>query len=214
MAKEKAQVHLLPVGRLINHSLFELDQYIPKKGQPGTPSYKVELAFDKGDLDVIHNAMLDFANETWGADAEDGVVLPIKDGDAMAKKREKDGKPGDAYEGKDVLRANTIYNKHSEKGPGGIQVLNFDCSEIGPANRSEIYQGCYGIAAVTFSGWTDETTGNNAITLYLSAFQKTADGERLVTPKDHSKLFKPVGRKPAEEAPDGTTTGGRSRRKG
>jgi len=190
-----AQQRLLPVGRLINHSLFRKDQYNEK----ATPSYKVELAFDKGELDDFHNQCLDYANETWGAGAEDDVIIPIKDGDEMAAKRQKDGKSGDAYAGKDVLRANTIYNKAGDDDDGGIQVLNVDVSPIGPANSSEIYQGCLGIAAVTFGNYQDQATGNNAITLYLSAFQKTADGERLVTPKDYSGLFKPVGRVPAAE---------------
>lgn len=215
--KKATQVHLLPEGRVINHSLFELDQYTPKKGQPGTPAYKVELAFDKGALNTIHDAMLDFANDTWGEGAENDVILPIKDGDAMAKKLEKLGKAGDAYKDRDVIRAKTIFNKHGEKGPGGIQVLNLDTSEIGPANRGEVYQGCFGVAAVTFSGYTDDK-GGNAITCYLSAFQKTGEGERLFTAKDHSNLFKPVGRKPVEETEgedaSASSSGGRSRRKG
>jgi len=185
----------LPVGRVINHSLFRKEQFNEK----ATPSYKIELAFDKGELDDFHNQCLDYANETWGAGSEDAVIIPIKDGDEMAAKRKKDGKPGDAYAGKDVIRANTIYNKDGDDGDGGIQVLNVDVSPIGPANASEIYLGCLGIAAVTFGNYQDQATGNNAITLYLAAFQKTADGERLVTAKDYSGLFKPVGRVPVAE---------------
>jgi len=193
--KTSVQQRLLPVGRVINHSLFRKEQFNEK----ATPSYKIELAFDKGELDDFHNQCLDYANETWGAGSEDAVIIPIKDGDEMAAKRKKDGKPGDAYAGKDVIRANTIYNKEGDDGDGGIQVLNVDVSPIGPANASEIYLGCFGIAAVTFGNYQDQATGNNAITLYLAAFQKTADGDRLVTAKDYSGLFKPVGRAPVTE---------------
>jgi len=193
--KTSVQQRLLPVGRVINHSLFRKEQFNEK----ATPSYKIELAFDKGELDDFYNQCLDYANETWGAGAEDSVIIPIKDGDEMAAKRKKDGKPGDAYAGKDVIRANTIYNKDGDDGDGGIQVLNVDVSPIGPANASEIYLGCLGIAAVTFGNYQDQATGNNAITLYLAAFQKTADGDRLVTAKDYSGLFKPVGRVPTAE---------------
>jgi len=193
--KTSVQQRLLPVGRVINHSLFRKEQFNEK----ATPSYKIELAFDKGELDDFHNQCLDYANETWGAGSEDAVIIPIKDGDEMAAKRKKDGKPGDAYAGKDVIRANTIYNKDGDDGDGGIQVLNVDVSPIGPANASEIYLGCFGIAAVTFGNYQDQATGNNAITLYLAAFQKTADGDRLVTAKDYSGLFKPVGRVPVTE---------------
>jgi len=193
--KTSVQQRLLPVGRVINHSLFRKEQFNEK----ATPSYKIELAFDKGELDDFYNQCLDYANETWGAGSEDSVIIPIKDGDEMAAKRKKDGKPGDAYAGKDVIRANTIYNKDGDDGDGGIQVLNVDVSPIGPANASEIYLGCLGIAAVTFGNYQDQATGNNAITLYLAAFQKTADGDRLVTAKDYSGLFKPVGRVPTAE---------------
>ena len=166
--KTSVQQRLLPVGRVINHSLFRKEQFNEK----ATPSYKIELAFDKGELDDFYNQCLDYANETWGAGSEDSVIIPIKDGDEMAAKRKKDGKPGDAYAGKDVIRANTIYNKDGDDGDGGIQVLNVDVSPIGPANASEIYLGCLGIAAVTFGNYQDQATGNNAITLYLAAFQK------------------------------------------
>jgi len=186
---------LLPEGRLINHSLFRKERFNEK----ATPSYKIELAFNKGELDNFYNQCLDYANEIWGSGAEEDVIIPIKDGDEMAAKRKKDGKSGDAYEGKDVVRANTIYNVRGDDDAGGIQVLNVDVSPIGPANASEIYQGCIGIAAVTFGNYQDQATGHNAITLYLAAFQKTADGERLVTAKDYSGLFKPVGRVPTAE---------------
>ena len=216
--QEPAKVHLTPQGRVINHSLFNRDQYTPAKGQPGTPSYKIEMAFEKEALNDIFNACLDYAVETWGEGAEDGVVIPIKDGDEMAAKREKLGKPGDAYAGMDVIRASTQFNRHGEKGPGGIQVLLQDKSLVTALNESEVYQGCYGIAAITISGYAEERTGNNAITFYLSAFQKTDDGERLVTQKDHSDLFKAVGRvAPAEgESVEdaAAASGGRRRRAG
>jgi hypothetical protein len=109
--KTSVQQRLLPVGRVINHSLFRKEQFNEK----ATPSYKIELAFDKGELDDFYNQCLDYANETWGAGSEDAVIIPIKDGDEMAAKRKKDGKPGDAYAGKDVIRANTIYNKDGDE---------------------------------------------------------------------------------------------------
>ena len=215
--KEAAQVILTPVGRVINHSFFVLDTYTPPKGQPGTPSYKIEMAFPKGELDGLFDQCLDFANEKWGAGAENDVIIPIKDGDDMAKAREVIGKQGDAYKGMSVIRANTIFNKMGEKGPGGIQVLNLDTSEIGPANQGEVYQGCFGIAAIALSGYEKEITTEkgqekrNAITFYLSAFQKTMEGDRLVEAKDHSGMFEPVGRAPA---PDGNSGGSRRRRAG
>jgi hypothetical protein len=202
---------LLPEGRLINHALFVKDQY----NEQAKPRYTVELAFAKKALDGFYNQCLDFAVETWGvgADADDsGLIMPILDGNILAKKREAKGKAGDAYKSMEVIRANTTFNRHGEDGPGGVQVFNEDVEEVGPANSSEVYQGCMGIAAVTFGSYIDEKTGNNAITLYLAAFQKTGAGERLVAVADHSSLFTVVGGTDTEdEAP---ATGKRATRKG
>jgi len=98
-------------------------------------------------------------------------------------------------------------------------VFGPDTSEIAIANQSEIYQGCYGIAAITIKAYvkvgTNGDPDRHALTFYLSAFQKTKDGERLVSSSDHSKLFKAVGRaKPKEGGEDGGAEGGRRRRKG
>jgi len=221
--KEAQEIILLPKGRLINHSLFVADQY----NSAAKPSYKVEIAFNPGELDAFFNKCLDHAVATWGAgaDADDNLIIPIKNGDKMAEKREAAGKKGDAYRGMEVIRANTIYNKDGDEGPGGVQVINMDGkSEIGPANKSEIYNGCYVIVAVTIGvyqkeGATDEDPTRNALTFYMSAVQKAGDGERLTTPKDHSSLFKPVGRPAASEggeeaAPAEEASGGRRRRAG
>jgi hypothetical protein len=198
MAEEKkvAQTIMLPEGRMINHSLFVKEAF----DERSTPSYKIEVAFPRGVLDDIHNKMLDFAIEKWGADAEDNVILPIKDGDLMAAKREKAGKPGDAYADMDVLRATTQFNRHGDNDAGGVSVYGEDGEmEIGIANQSEIYRGCMVIVAVTFWGYIDSKTDSPAITLYLKAVQKSGDGERLAAQVDNSKLFKPVGRKPAAD---------------
>lgn len=184
---------VLPEGRLINHSLFAKDQYNDK----AKPAYKVELAFPKGTLNDFYNQCLDAAVEKWGESAESdkNMVMPIKDGDVMVAKREKEGKSGpttDVYVGMEVIRANTIYNKHGEDGPGGSQVYGPDVQEIEAVNQSEVYRGCYGKLALVIGTYTDSKTGANALTLYISAFQKTKDGERLVSQTDHSKHFEPV----------------------
>ncbi len=202
----------LPEGRLINHSLFVMDQY----NDAAKPSYKVELAFVKGALDGLFDKCLDFAIETWGAGADDDVIIPIKDGDDMAADRESRGKPGDAYKGMEVVRASTLYNKHGEEGPGGVKVYNEEGGEVGAAASETIYRGSMGQLAITLVGYQTEVTKEdgskvkrNAITFYIVAYQKTGEGERLVSASDHSKLFKAVGRAAAKD--EGSK---RSRRKG
>lgn len=199
--KEAPKVHLLPPGRLINHSLFVKDAYVDDKGREAVPSYKIEMAFEPGDVEgegLFDELLAEAAVRHWGESAWDDffagkIKSPLLDGDKLAAKRERKGKPGDAYKGKKVLRAKTIYNKDGVDGPGGVQVFDEAVKEIGAGNMNEIYQGCFGQVAVTINCYEDND-GDPAMSCYLSAFQKTGDGERLVTPKDHSTLFKPVGR--------------------
>ena len=204
-----------PEGRLINESLFEKDKFDDK----ATPSYKMELAIDNdADFEALEEALYQAAVAEWGEEVvdkewnADEILLPFKDGDTMATRREEKGKPGDAYKGKTVIRAHTIYNKDGSNGPGGIQVYDTDLSEIGAVNRSAIYSGCYGEAGVTVGCYIDSRTDAHALMFYLVVFHKTkdcADDERLVTAADHSKLFKPVGKKAS-----GRSTGRAGGRKG
>ena len=199
----------LPEGRLINESLFVKDQFDPNS----TPQYNIELAFDREVLNDIEDKPAAMAKEFWGAGANedywDGKIRsPILSGDDMAAKREAEGKTGDAYKGKLVIRAHTKFNKHGAEGPGGVQVFGPDVQPIEGVESGEIYPGLYGVALVTIGSYKENVTGRNALMLYLNAFQKTRDGEPLVSAADHSQAFKPVGRDQ-----DGGT-GGRRRRAG
>jgi hypothetical protein len=202
---KKNDTFTLPEGRVINHSLFVKDQYNDKS----TPAYKVEIAID-ADSDAyyeLEDRLLAFADDKWGKGAGDDpdLILPFIDGDRLANKREKKGKDGSAYAGKIVIRANTIYNKDGQDGPGGVQVYDQDVEEVSPARSSEVYRGCYGEAAVNIGTYEDDD-GNNAIKFYLAAFQKTKEGERLTSSADKSGLFKARGRS------EGGSAGRRQRR--
>ena len=191
--KEKKTI-LTPVGRLINESLFEKSQFDEK----ATPVYTVEMAFAWDDLVALEDELVAHAVETWGTSAADDyvdykIISPILDGDKLAKRREEKGKPGEAYRGLAVIRAKTMYNKHGQDAPGGVQVFGPDVEEIGPANRQEIYLGCYGQAALKIATY-DDRGGDHALMFYLHAFQKIKDGERLITAQDYSEVFHPVGR--------------------
>ena len=199
--KEPAEVILLPEGRLINSSFFEKDSF-EVNGKMTTPKYNAELAFELGVLNEIEDKLAAAAVKEWGAGADvqydNGTVRsPIKNGDEMAAEKASRGKPGDAYKGKDVIRADTIWNKFGQDAPGGVAVFGPDVAEIGAANQHEIYSGCYGQAAVTISPYISND-GKRCLKFYLTGFQKTRDGEKLVSPRDLSTVFKPVGR-PAGE---------------
>lgn len=209
MADQQTEQKVITVrGRLINESLFVKDKYDEK----AVPKYRVELAIPDDDpsLEKIEDALLDFADDLWGDGAGDDedLVLPLKDGNALKKRREKKGKDGEAYADMTVIRADTIYNKDGIDGPGGIQVFDQDVEPIDAARKGEIYPGCYIEAALAIGGY-ENNEGFNALKFYLQAVQKVAEGEKLVKASDRSSLFKPVARSDEEGS-----KGRRRRRRG
>lgn len=225
MAEDKTQI-TTPEGRLINSSLSKRDTYTPAKGEPGKPSYKIELAIPKDGEGVedFLNALIAFADKSWpkgipaegwlmNIDAKTGeqhdLISGLIDGDKYAVKREKNGKAGDAYKGCWVLRANTAFDRNGvhekDGGHAGATVYNEKVELIELQSLpTEVYNGSMGQAFVTLNAYEDEKTGVNGISFYLSAYQKRGDGERLVSVADTSSAFKPVGRKTGgEEKPAG-----------
>ena len=193
----EVQTYATPEGRLINNSLFEKDAFVDAKGRAATPAYKIEMAFEDESLSELEERVIEAAIAQWGDGAEkqydDGEIRsPFLSGDSLAEEREKRGKKGDAYVGKTIVRASTIYNRHGEDGPGGVAVFGPDVSEIIFSDRESIYNGCHGVAAVTISAYDGIAGGSPGVKFYLSAFQKTRDGDRLVAEKDYKKVFSPV----------------------
>ncbi len=203
----KSKQYSLPEGRLINSSLFVKDAY----NDQSQPRYKVELVFPKDSeaAQIVEDMLLDAVKDKWGEETEDHPDLQMSflDGDRMAKEREEKGKAGEAYKGMYVVRADTSFNMYGDDATGGIAVYDQDVNPVDPANQSEVYNGCYGIAAVTTGcyEWVDPRTKkkNPGVKFYLSAFQKTRKGERLASSADKSTLFKPVGRENKAEQPEG-----------
>lgn len=199
MARDKKEVARLntPVGRLINSALWEKDVYTTERGQEATPKYKVELAFDETDEfaafeDAVVAAAIDFFGDDAEEDYNEGRVRsPILVGDDLAEEREKKGKSGDAYRGKLVIRASTIYNRNGEDAPGGVYVCGPDAKELDFAERGKVYNGCHGIASVTLNPHPGIAGGLPGVSLYLNGFQKVEDGDPL-RGVDPSTLFSPM----------------------
>lgn len=200
MAKSDEPINFeTPEGRLINGSLFERDVYTNEKGQEGDPMYKVEMAFDWDDIDIFYEKAMEAAVREWGDSAtevdEDGDTVlaesirdPILDGDDLAAGREKKGKKGDAYKGFAIIRANTKFNKHGEDGPGGVYVADENGEELDLAQKGKVFNGSYGIAALTAGAY--ELNGKG-IKFYLRGFQHSREGERLRS-NDVASAFKPL----------------------
>lgn len=207
--KTETDFIVTPEGRLINHAIFERDIFTDSNGKEGKPKYNVELAFAPADVTgeaaegndpTLEDHLFNYAEEKWGEGAgqdflDGNIRNPLLDGDKLKKKREKNGKVGDAYEGLIVIRANTLFNRHGEEGPGGIQVWDENVESVDPVNREKVYNGSMGVARLSIDDYEDDhyETGN-ALMFYLSAYQFTGDGERLVASADTSTAFKAVGR--------------------
>jgi hypothetical protein len=234
MATEDNRIKL-PEGRLINHSLFELDTYESPNGKKGDPRYTIEMVFPKaatkegGELDDFMNAIMDGADAKWGkkewvlstdSPKDFNLNVALKDGDKYAAKREEAGKKGDAYKGMWILRAHTIFDKNGARfGTNGAQV--YDASgdtvdEIGKTlgNTGRIWQGCYGQLVVTLNFYEDDD-GDKCVSYYMAAFARTGGDEkkdRLASSADLSGAFKPVGRKTSGGEGPGEGSGRRSRK--
>ena len=206
---EETKAFALPAGRLINEALFVKDVYKDEDGKEGTPKYKVELVFPKklkgfrgegtDDEPTVEDRIFDAVEAEWGAKGVDAfeageVRLPFIDGDVYAEDRVDCGKKGDAYEGTWIVRADTIYNLDGDIESGGISVYDADLEPIAPANRKEIYRGCYGIAGVSIYCYKDSVYKKKCVKFYLSAFQKSDDGERISSGGDKSSLFSKLGK--------------------
>ncbi len=197
MADKKELVRVMtPVGRIINHSLYEKDVYTDERGHEAAPSYKLELAFEPEDLEDLENAIVDAAVEFFGAQAEadyDAGKLrsPIIEGDDLAAERVKKGKSGEAYEGKLVVRMKTIFNRNGEDGPGGVYVCGANAEELDFAERGTIFNGCFGQASVSINPYPGIAGGLPGVSLYLNGFQFAKDGDRL-RGADPSSLFSPM----------------------
>ena len=192
----------LPEGRLINGHLFVRQVYKDDKGREGKPNYSVEMVFEPGQLDefekYLENVLVaSFGQEKFNQYDEAGWVRwPIRDGDKKAARRKANGKNGEAYVGKDVVSASSLYNKHGDEADGGIEVFDANVDPIEPVNKSEVYNGSVGVAAV--KGKAYERTGDDgdpimSVVLYLEAYQKTGEGERLAQKTDRTALFNKKG---------------------
>lgn len=212
--KEPAEIILLPEGRLINNALFERDQY----NDTSALLYKAEIAIpkDSAEFDAVIDKLYAAAEEAGLSDKEkftiDGgdVACGIIDGDVYAKKRERQNKPADAYKGHWIIRAGSKFNKDGVEGPGGMAVYNEAAEAVTIQNQGQVYNGCYGILAVTINTYIDDGkdgTGLPSTKFYLAGFQKSRDGERFAAARDMSSVFKPLG-KPAAAG------GGERRRRG
>ena len=191
------EIIVSPEGRVINHSIFEKDAFVDPAGRSGSASYKIEMAFEWDDVDALEDKVVEAVIGKWGEGAEkdydDGRIRsPILDGDELAAEREAKGKKGDAYKGKFVVRANTVFNKNGENEPGGIMVLQEDTKELPFTDREKIYNGVYGRMAVVVQAYDGVGGGMPGVKFYLTAFQRTKDGERLMAQRDYSNVFAPV----------------------
>jgi hypothetical protein len=216
---------------LINNSFFVKDAYKdPKTGKVATPSYKAEVAYVTDDLlvpDGIVDQAFAWAQEEFGADiyfdidadtlapeekvGKSMIKTPFLAGSKLKAKREKKGKNGDAYDGKTVIRFNTLYNKDGIDAPGGIEVYNERVEPVGivEGNQNEIYNGCEVIIRASFHSYGDLGDDDDpaGFKFYLKAAQKSGDGQRIRQQTSSAGAFAPLAAGGSGAAPSGARRG-------
>jgi hypothetical protein len=185
MSDKEQFIYTTPIGRLINQSLFERDVYKDEKGREGDPMYKAELAFDsEDDVAALEDVIVAAAVAEWGAGAEEDyyegrLQSPIKDGDVLAAAREKKGKKGDAYAGKQVIRASTKFNANGDDDAGGVHVAGPNGQQLQMTQKGDVYAGCMGRLEIEAKAYAAVGNGLPGVKLYLRGFQIAGEGERL-----------------------------------
>ena len=211
MADDKKSI-MTPKGRLVNNALWVKESYTDERGVEGKPRYKIEMAFDWDDVSEIIEHEYDLAEDMWGDDFDDieeafkkkQIKSCFRDGDEIAKDRQKKGKPFDAYEGKAILRASTDFNWEGDNGPGGIYVADEYGERIDFTNHSKVYNGSYGYALIKLTPY--KVVDNRYIAAYVNGYQFAEDGDRFSQPAAASAFG-------ALSKPKDETKGRRRRRK-
>ena len=208
MSENENNAFAMPEGRLINGHVFVRTVYKDEKGREGSAKYSTETVYPQpvGDEESVLKDFEDYLYNilvaTFGAekvetyDANGWIRWPIKDGNKKAARREANGKSGEAYKGHDIVSASSLFNKDGDPAEGGIDVFDENVEDIAPVNKSQVWNGCMGIVAVkakAYEGTTDSDDPFISCVLYLEAFQKTGDGERLAMASNRSSLFQKHG---------------------
>ena len=197
MAKKKKQEErddsmTLPDGMLVYGHLFVKQQY----NDASKPQYSAEAVYDEDDLIEcgFYDAVDAIMEEEGWEEGDEGFNHPAKDGNKKAKRREKKGKDGSAYEDKIILKATTDFNKDGDDDSGGVQVYDEDVNEIDFTEKKSMYNGCIIRMGIKLKAY-EMSEDNYGVKCYLTAVQRAGDGERLGGSSDHSSLFEKVGRK-------------------
>jgi len=170
MAKQRYRNNVITPEARLSYP-YVVDQLVTQIDGRVVEKWCVDLLFSKDtDLSALDNIVKELIKEQW-PDATPQLVkkirTPFKDGN---DKLDKEGNVKPGYHDTIFI---TIDTKRS------APVLRAANGEPMTADqgREEIYGGCYGRALV--NGGTYDHMGNKGVKFYLSALQKTRDGEPL-----------------------------------
>lgn len=169
-----------PVFRVSYPNLFQ-----PKRNDlNGKDEYSIVALFKKGDdLTKLKAACQAAIEKKWGKDKNQwppNLRTPFRLQEERAK----------TVDGRRVLPAGheegaIFINLKSAQRPG---IVDHNVQAI--LDESQIYSGCYGIAAV--NAYAYDTKGNRGISFGLQHFQKIKDGEPLGNRARPEDAFAPV----------------------
>lgn len=197
-AKLSSKQVVIEDALLLVENVWERDVYKDKDtGAEGKPKYQVVVGFNPDTVfgeGTIEDHLADVIAESYGNDVAEEFMIggfdyskrrqdritPFRDGTAIANDAKKEGKDREASRGLAVLAATSIFNKDGVEGPGGMRVLDMDLTELTGLDKAKVYAGCRVNIQCTFKAYKDyPRKGDRAVTCYLTAVQKIADGEPL-----------------------------------
>lgn len=176
----------------------------------GRIKFGCTLVFPKSDTvgrAALESICMEAIKAEWGDKGVEQLKLkmiktPFFDGDGVEARIKKGEKAGELYSGMgpDVWFVRVGANPDR---PPAVRWKNPNIQET----ESNVYSGCYGKGVVN-AFTSDHETGGRRVSIGISMFQKTAEGERLggSGPIDPEKFYETI--EDTGAAPDATKNGG------
>lgn len=170
---------------IMHPALTEAKPYMENGVAKGKPKYGVVFLLDPAhvDLAAMKQKAIAVARAEWGADVDlslghgaDTSGWPFADGNKASDKRIAKGKAGDAYKGKALLKAQSLFPpKCSWIGAGGkfTEVMS---NELG-VNSNKFYAGAECVGQINFVPMI--VTGKKYVVAYLNLLFANGKGTRI-----------------------------------
>lgn len=170
---------------IMHPALTEAKPYMENGVAKGKPKYGVVFLLDPNhvDLAAMKQKAIAVARAEWGADVDlslghgtDTSGWPFADGNKASAKREQGGKKGDAYKGKCLLKAQSLFPPKCSWIANGGKFTETLSNELGVA-ANKFYSGAECVGQINFVPMV--VTGKKYVVAYLNLLFANGKGERI-----------------------------------